>query len=724
MIRDTTELLSQAPARVSKARRNSAVTSMQGLPEEAHQAFFDELVSSLSLVDNGSTPRSQPSQPHTQVPSILSLRQAEFVPADELDRDPPPLSARRATKRASLLRKLKSFRALRFDNVVDKSRFSLFTPRLPPAPTLASVPSLRSHEAVCPDPETPKSPDSRTGDAGLRSRRRRKNIPRPPDFSVCALCGRSYASHHDNKTDTKPEVSESSTPSAAMAKRATHFVALRLHQPYLTSNIERMQDQIVEESPHLQPAVVNSTKMHISLLVLSLKPRELSVAIATLRAAVSHFCQARKRDLLERCELTCDEEEELASLLRAKNLVEHIPERLSNEDRLALETQLLPVDITMNHLGTFGPHVLFASPPPQEVALLTNFHEVLSICFSKTGLMVIGAGSHLNGAFDRPTSHFNSVPCHSESLDQVNMAALASTAYYLPVKASDVPGLRLCERCQVQREAEGPAPRTTEKSTSQDFMQDFAKQLQTPRLAANAAPDKETGKQRRRRKRRQKLRKLEKENQRLLLAAASQDDGPLVHPDTDRPSRDEVDAFQSARNAWTAISGSEMGLLTRYDAAAKGVVFHPHATVLKTSVAMRKAKGSTSKVTMRQLRLRPKDFHTAAVRESIRSSAIDESTAEVLTNYQVLDSDGRGEWPTASDVPLSTPLLRQTGEGLAVGFGQERVLCVELLEMSRCDFDGYYKRLCSIPLCCNPPVDESVQARLEWICSSREHATC
>ena len=444
------------------------------------------------------------------------------------------------------------------------------------------------------------------------------------------------------------------------------------------------------------------------------------MAIATLRAAVSHFCQARKRDLLERCELTYDEEEELASLLRAKNLVEYIPEKLSNEDRLALETQLLPVDITMNHLGTFGPHVLFASPPPQEVALLTNFHEVLSICFSKTGLMVIGAGSHLNGAFDQPSSHFNSVPCHSGSLDQVNMAALASTAYYLPVKASDVPGLRLCERCQVQREAEGPSPQTKGENTSQDFMQDFAKQLRTPRLAANVLPDKETGKQRRRRKRRQKLRKLEKENQRLLLAAASQDD----IPDTDRPSQDEVDAFQSARNAWTAISGSEMGLLSRYDAAAKGVVFHPHTTVLKTSVAMRKAKGSTSKVTMRQLRLRPKDFHAAAVRESVRSQAIDQSTAQALTNYQVLDSDGRGEWPKVPDVPLSTPLLRQTGEGLAVGFGQERVLCVELLEMSRCDFDGYYKRLGSIPLCCDPPADESIQARLEWICSSREHATC
>ncbi|KAH0481167.1 MAG: uncharacterized protein KVP18_001744 [Porospora cf. gigantea A] len=720
MIRDAAELLSQAPARVSKARRNSVGTSMQGLPEEAHQAFFDELVSSLSLVDNDTTPRCQPWQTHTQVPSILSLRQAQFVPADELDRDPPPLSARRATKQASLLRKLRSFRALRFDNVVDKSRFSLFTPRLPPATTLPSAPSLRSHEAVCPDPETPKSPDSKTGDSGLRSRRRRKNIPRPPDFSVCALCGRSYASQHDDKIDTKPEVSETSAPSAAMAKRATHFVALRLHQPCLTSNIERMQDQIVKESPHLEPAVVNSTKMHISLLVLSLKPRELSVAIATLRAAVSHFCQARKRDLLERCELTYDEEEELASLLRAKNLVEYIPEKLSNEDRLALETQLLPVDITMNHLGTFGPHVLFASPPPQEVALLTNFHEVLSICFSKTGLMVIGAGSHLNGAFDQPSSHFNSVPCHSGSLDQVNMAALASTAYYLPVKASDVPGLRLCERCQVQREAEGPSPQTKGENTSQDFMQDFAKQLRTPRLAANVLPDKETGKQRRRRKRRQKLRKLEKENQRLLLAAASQDD----IPDTDRPSQDEVDAFQSARNAWTAISGSEMGLLSRYDAAAKGVVFHPHTTVLKTSVAMRKAKGSTSKVTMRQLRLRPKDFHAAAVRESVRSQAIDQSTAQALTNYQVLDSDGRGEWPKVPDVPLSTPLLRQTGEGLAVGFGQERVLCVELLEMSRCDFDGYYKRLGSIPLCCDPPADESIQARLEWICSSREHATC
>lgn len=128
----------------------------------------------------------------------------------------------------------------------------------------------------------------------------------------------------------------------------------------------------------------------------------------------------------------------------------------------------------------------------------------------------------------------------------------------------------------------------------------------------------------------------------------------------------------------------------------------------------------------RSTQFRPRWFHNVALRHGCEAGPITQEVADLLEQavFDKIPEDLPGRL-LASDFEQTThcsvaetPLLKSHGDGLAVNFGSQRSISVELLEMAASDTDGYYRRCVSVPLCSAPPSDHAVRALLEQICSS------
>merc|ERR1719376_1440600 len=115
------------------------------------------------------------------------------------------------------------------------------------------------------------------------------------------------------------------------------------------------------------------------------------------------------------------------------------------------------------------------------------------------------------------------------------------------------------------------------------------------------------------------------------------------------------------------IAGKEEDSDPLYDISRLGMYFFPQVTLLKTSQAGRRTKTAQARRQMRHLRLHPSDYHEAV--KSMRRELL------------------------PSSAPMDADLY-----GVHLPFGEDIAISVELLEMSRSDEDGYYRRVGMAPM--------------------------
>ena len=674
------------------------------------------------------------------------ISNTDYVPVEELSQKLEPLPSPRARHQTALLKKLSSVRGMNMKDIAAGGRISLFTPRKKNSDSSPAKPTIK------------------------------KTIPRPPCYNVCAKCGNSYpATLKDNlfaaalglgPKQTIADAGPTTAKPQKKFKRATHFIALRFDEPEIVERAATIQKQVISANSELACAATGIDKFHLTLLVLALEPGEVVDAIETLRVAAQQFCEARRNHIFSSHGLTSEETSEFSSMLHAKHLVKYVPRCMTPQAHAALETELLPLDVNLSTVGTFGLNVMFAAPDKRVASLLTNFHEFLAVCFSKVELAMVGAGSHLNGAFSGELSNDaqeaiqrrrQALAVVRESIGvDVNKGAAASTAYYLPIKDAEVPSLRLCKKCHEQTVTgeEDASPRSRVADDDVDILNDLTESVVTPRPGSNAdsSPPK-TSKQKKRRKRKIRERRREQEHKKALNAATELErlrrrlvatgESPDIIEDilekqreesrlssngsTSSLDEEEKRSYIEARSPSERMEDAEYDLYKRYNTATASL-FQPHATLFKTSVAVRKVKGLVKKAEMKKRQLRPRWYHSIIQQHSLSSGAITQQVADLLELgvYRRLPEDLPGRliasnFEGVTGTPVnSVPLLKQHGDGMSLHFGNQRTLCIELLEMAATDADGYYRRCVSVPLCTSPPEDPIARYVLEQVCSTAE----
>eukprot|EP00915_Cephaloidophora_sp_WS-2016_P007886 GHVH01010901.1.p1 GENE.GHVH01010901.1~~GHVH01010901.1.p1 ORF type:complete len:1337 (+),score=185.80 GHVH01010901.1:782-4792(+) len=642
-------------------------------------------------------------------------------------------------------------------------------------------------------------------------KRNKKGAPIPFILSnICSTCGHAFLAEKDEaffSVDDFYRMGQMGTPhyplsspgvngkvfltgngfvqqvKSGASQRATHFLALRLSNRDLIRNISRFQEYIVGSSPKLIGTKMSLKKLHVSLLVVSLAGGLIPQAIAAMKRAVELFTTARGGSIHKDAKA-----QDIRSLQRVVAL-----ERSSicGDDHERLDKlEYYPLRLTFDRVASFGTSVLVATLPPHQVALLTNFHEILALCFASVGIPIVGPGSHLNGVLSpepvgllNPKTVGDAVKTQMKSQDLrtlqtngPNMGSMAAASYYALAGTGKIPKFVLCGVCESKshrKTLKDFSPSMTywntllgkiiglDKSSDDgsSMIQSLSYSGVTKQLLAQTLVDQPVGMAEFLRCRNpdslgynsqdcastlmeiptstlyfmedsehrsqvdsydRRLRQnssaevnnsahgasmssdKKKDNDKCYDGAFSDQDSLLFSESDSLIGDEEVgdEVKKEPQNEYSSHSLSSGNLAMRkfgsepasfnspsgrntasvcledmspeeqdnlYDISKMGMYFFPQVTLLKTSQAGRRTKTPLARRQMRHLRLHPKDYHDAVVQ--VRKELL----------------------PTSA--PLEADLY-----GVSVPFGGDIAISVELLEMSRSDEDGYYKRVGIAPL--------------------------
>ncbi|EZG67896.1 AKAP7 2'5' RNA ligase-like domain protein [Gregarina niphandrodes] len=129
--------------------------------------------------------------------------------------------------------------------------------------------------------------------------------------------------------------------------RASHFIAFRIDDPDAVDRFVAFQDAICEQHPFLDIGRTNPQKFHLTLLVLSLRPSEIEVAVQAMNAGIEMF---RKR---------------MAQTL----------------------------NLEFRTVGAFNTRLLFVAPSLRQRLILDALHVDLARACGAHGLTIVGAGA-------------------------------------------------------------------------------------------------------------------------------------------------------------------------------------------------------------------------------------------------------------------------------------------------------------------------------------------